>query len=319
MPHADFVHLTVHTAYSLSEGAIRIKAAKEKEEGSDKEVVVAAGLVDFCRRGLMPAVAITDTNNLFGALEFSQAMAGAGIQPIIGCRLSVARKEAPSNAFNVGKALKKPEPDAIILLAQNQAGYRNLMKLSSLAYLESPPGETAQVPWSAVAAHAEGLLALTAGPDGALGRLLAAVACREGDGADRCAGLLADMTEHQTAVVCVRDRSGGLVTVVVVHPQPQSAAPSPRTFCVGVGVPDTHQWNGRYTSQDVADKLRQLLLRGAQGGMDKYPRAPTTNIDHRLVPAVIRLLGGGLKDNRVLDAAVAYYTSGPAGKEVVKP
>ena len=152
-----------------------------------------------------------------------------------------------------------------------------------------------------------------------LGRLLAAVACREGDGADRCAGLLADMTEHQTAVVCVRDRSGGLVTVVVVHPQPQSAAPSPRTFCVGVGVPDTHQWNGRYTSQDVADKLRQLLLRGAQGGMDKYPRAPTTNIDHRLVPAVIRLLGGGLKDNRVLDAAVAYYTSGPAGKEVVKP
>ena len=67
MPHADFVHLRVHSAFSLSEGAVQIK-----------------DLADLCRYGEMPAVAITDTGNLFGALEFSEVMAGAGVQPIIG-------------------------------------------------------------------------------------------------------------------------------------------------------------------------------------------------------------------------------------------
>ena len=72
MPHADFVHLRVHTAYSLLEGAIRIP-----------------DLVAKCGAERMPAVAITDTNNLFGALEFSPACAARGIQPIIGCQLSL--------------------------------------------------------------------------------------------------------------------------------------------------------------------------------------------------------------------------------------
>src|SRR3546814_15010932 len=69
MNHADFVHLRVHTAYSLTEGAIRVEQ-----------------LAGLCVRHRMPAVAITDTNNLFGALEGSKALAGKGIQPIIGCR-----------------------------------------------------------------------------------------------------------------------------------------------------------------------------------------------------------------------------------------
>ena len=72
MPHADFVHLRVHSAYSLSEGAI--KAEK----------------IPAWRRGAMPAVAITDTANLFGALEFSQACAAKGIQPIIGCQIALS-------------------------------------------------------------------------------------------------------------------------------------------------------------------------------------------------------------------------------------
>ena len=70
MPHADFVHLRVHTAYSLSEGAIKVEK-----------------IASLARDALMPAVAITDTANLFGALEFSQACAAKGIQPIIGCKL----------------------------------------------------------------------------------------------------------------------------------------------------------------------------------------------------------------------------------------
>ena len=73
MPLADFIHLRTHTAYSLSAGAIRIKE-----------------LVQLCRAEAMPAVAITDCGNLFGALEFATACAEAGIQPIIGVEIALA-------------------------------------------------------------------------------------------------------------------------------------------------------------------------------------------------------------------------------------
>ena len=79
----------VHSAYSLSEGAIKIKE-----------------LVDLCRRRSMPAVAMTDTGNLFGALEFCAAAAEAGVQPIIGCQIWV-RYEAEGDA-----PAKAPDPDA---------------------------------------------------------------------------------------------------------------------------------------------------------------------------------------------------------------
>src|SRR5256885_2249874 len=74
MPLADFVHLRVHTAYSLSAGAIRVKE-----------------LVSLCKAERMPAVAVTDTGNLFGALEVATTCAAAGIQPIIGCEIALER------------------------------------------------------------------------------------------------------------------------------------------------------------------------------------------------------------------------------------
>jgi DNA polymerase III subunit alpha len=154
MPHADFVHLRVHSAYSLSEGAIKIKQ-----------------LVELCRRQAMPAVAIADTGNLFGALEFALAARDAGIQPIVGCQLGIAREEAGGlNGANRGGL--RPLPDQLVLLAQDEAGYRNLLKLSSRAYLEGEPGEPSQLPWAALDGHTDGLIALTGGPAGTLGRLL---------------------------------------------------------------------------------------------------------------------------------------------------
>ena len=77
MPHADFVHLRVHSAYSLLEGALKIP-----------------DIVALSRGDRMPAVAITDSGNLFGALEFASACAKAGLQPIIGCQLAVTREDA---------------------------------------------------------------------------------------------------------------------------------------------------------------------------------------------------------------------------------
>ncbi len=106
MPHSDFVHLRVHSAYSLSEGAIKV----------DKIAALA-------QAAAMPAVAITDTGNLFGALEFSQYCAAKGVQPIIGCQVAGRR----------GTAACRPDP--LVLLAQDAAGLANLQHLSSLGFL----------------------------------------------------------------------------------------------------------------------------------------------------------------------------------------
>src|ERR1700689_1578595 len=113
MPHADFVHLRAHSAYSLSEGAIK-----------------AEKLPALAREARMPAVAITDTGNLFGALEFSQACIAKGIQPIIGCQLALTRADNPRLA-----------PEQIVLLAQDQTGLANLQRLSSAGFLDTDPGQ----------------------------------------------------------------------------------------------------------------------------------------------------------------------------------
>ncbi|MEO3431763.1 DNA polymerase III subunit alpha [Inquilinus sp. CAU 1745] len=153
MPNADFIHLRVHSAYSLSEGALKVKE-----------------LVKLCVEQGMPAVAVTDSSNLFGALEFSLAAADAGIQPITGTVLNVAR---PDIAGGAGRNGQKPKPDQIVLLAQDEAGYTNLMALLSHAYLETEPGEEPHVGWEALERHATGLIALSGGPGGTVGRLLA--------------------------------------------------------------------------------------------------------------------------------------------------
>ncbi len=152
MAHADFVHLRVHTAFSVSEGAIGV-----------------AELAALCRQHHMPAVAVADTGNMFGAVEVSRLCAAAGVQPIIGCQLGV-----DGGADSRGGKAKAPdrEPDQIVLLAQNEAGYRNLIKLSSAGYLGNEGGGAPAVTWERLGQHNEGLVALTGGIAGPVGRLL---------------------------------------------------------------------------------------------------------------------------------------------------
>src|SRR5579872_6035543 len=152
MPHADFIHLRVHSAYSLSAGAIKVKQ-----------------LVALCKEMKMPAVAITDTGNLFGALEFAQGCTDAGVQPIIGCELALRRAEPEGRGLRPGMP---QEPDRVVVLVQSEAGYRNLSALVSRAFLETPSGETPQVELGQLGHAAEGLLCLTGGPAGPVGRLL---------------------------------------------------------------------------------------------------------------------------------------------------
>jgi DNA polymerase-3 subunit alpha len=154
-----FVHLRVRSAYSLLEGAIKA------------EVIGKLTLAAH-----MPAVALTDRANLFGALEFSVITKDTGVQPIVGVALPVT-----------GIGGKAPEcwakTPTIVLLAQSEEGYLNLSELSSHACMQIEATEEPSVPWEVVAQHSAGLILLSGGPDGPVDPLFAAGKPAEGNAA----------------------------------------------------------------------------------------------------------------------------------------
>ena len=144
-----FIHLRVHSEYSLLEGAVPVKK-----------------LPGLCAAHGMPAVALTDTNNMFAALEFSVTAAGEGIQPIMGCQVDLAFE-------NPAPGEKQRAPAALVLLAQNEQGYEHLMKLNSCLYIDKK-GELPQVQLDELESNSEGLICLTGGAEGPVGQLLQA-------------------------------------------------------------------------------------------------------------------------------------------------
>src|SRR3984885_744874 len=145
MSNAGFVHLHVHSAYSLLKGSLKI-----------------AKLGELAKADRQPALALTDTDNMFGALEFSDKMAGYGIQPIVGLELAVDFGDQDPNARNVLSAA----PSRIVLLASRERGYRSLMRLNSRAFLETPVHQAPHIKFEWLEGDAEDLIALTGGPDG---------------------------------------------------------------------------------------------------------------------------------------------------------
>ena len=154
MPTATpgFVHLHVHSSYSLLEGALTI-----------------ARLAELAKKDRQPALALTDTDNMFGALEFSEKMAGAGIQPIVGCALGVDFGDRDDRAVAMGQGFAR-----IVLLAAREHGYRSLMRLCSRAYLDTEQSEQPHIKFSWLADDASGLIALSGGPNGPLNTAIAA-------------------------------------------------------------------------------------------------------------------------------------------------
>ena len=113
-----FVHLHVHSSYSLLEGALPI-----------------ARLAELAKADRQPALALTDTDNMFGALEFSEKLAGCGIQPIIGCALAIDFKDQDHGARQGPNAAR--DLPRLVHARHQRAGYRNLMRLGSRAFLET--------------------------------------------------------------------------------------------------------------------------------------------------------------------------------------
>ena len=142
-----FIHLRLHTSYSLLEGAIR------PEE-----------LPKLCKEASMPAVGITDSGNLFGALEISELLIKGGIQPVIGCqfrfKLNLNRESE--------EQVKEAHCASLVLLAQNEYGYQNLLKLSSEYFLRTNDS-ILTLNSSQLEDHAAGLIAICGGAKGPLG------------------------------------------------------------------------------------------------------------------------------------------------------
>ncbi|MEQ1612757.1 MAG: DNA polymerase III subunit alpha, partial [Hyphomicrobiaceae bacterium] len=153
-----YIHLKVHSAYSLLEGALPIgKIAKLADKLG------------------YPAVGLTDTNNMFGALEFSDKIAGAGIQPIVGVTLALDFLDAKqSDGLPRGMRNEPQSKPAgqLALLASNDSGYANLMALASKAYLQCPDAEPTHIKIDALEVQGGGLIALTGGPDGPIDRAI---------------------------------------------------------------------------------------------------------------------------------------------------
>ena len=144
-----FIHLRTHSEYSLLEGALRVKK-----------------LPALCADNKMPAMALTDKNNMFAALEYSVGMSGAGIQPIVGCQVDVTYVESRPGE-------KARAPAAVVLLAQTETGYENLMKLNSCLYIDNHD-QLPQVTVDELAQYGADIICLTGGSTGPIGQLLQA-------------------------------------------------------------------------------------------------------------------------------------------------
>jgi DNA polymerase-3 subunit alpha len=150
-PAAEYVHLHVHTQYSLLDGAIRIDDLLQK-----------------CKELNMPAVAVTDHGAMHGALEFYVKARKAGIKPIIGCEFYIAPEDRKKHA---GAKSSSDAAFHLLLLAMDMKGYKNLMKLASIAQLEGFYYKP-RIDRETLTTHNEGLIALTACLHGGIPHLI---------------------------------------------------------------------------------------------------------------------------------------------------
>jgi DNA polymerase III subunit alpha len=200
----NFIHLRVHSAYSLAEGALPVKQ-----------------LVKTAAKEGMPALGVTDRNNLFGALEFSQTMAGEGLQPVIGCTVSFRFEtiaEDDDQASGLKGATGKTAPVSakqgdLVLIVKNETGYDNLLKIISYAYLADNGLDEPMVTCSTLEKYSDGLIILTGGPDGVID-----VALNEGQG-ERARAMLERLKSIAPDHLYVELQRHGLASEKQVEPQ----------------------------------------------------------------------------------------------------
>lgn len=149
----EFIHLHVHTSYSVLEGAVKVK-----------------DLVNAMAQAGIPAVGMTDTNNIFGAMDFAEKCVNAGVQPILGCQFTVKTPVKTHNAFRE----EQPAFDKMVVLVQNEKGYQNLLLMMHAFYMGKGRKDTPYLEFDELLKYADGLILLSGGAEGVLGRLFLA-------------------------------------------------------------------------------------------------------------------------------------------------
>ena len=248
-----FVHLRVRSAYSLLEGAIK----------ASKIPGLAAGAG-------MPAVAMADRVNLFGALEFSEACKGAGVQPLVACAL-------PVTGIGGKKSERWAKVPTVVLICQDETGWLNLAALSSSAYLDAGDEEPG-VPWAKIVERSEGLILLSGGPDGPVDPLFVQNKPDEANAAlSRMAeafgdrfyvelqrhGVPAEGQAEQGLVAWAYENDAPLVATNDVHYAKQAQAKShDALLCIADGAFTGQEDRRRITDQHwfkPADEMRRLF------------------------------------------------------------
>ena len=195
-----FVHLKVHSAYSLLEGALPI--------GKLAKLAVGYGY---------PALGLTDTNNLFGALEFSEKVSGEGVQPIVGTAVDIdfgdmAETQSPLMR-QVSNAPRAAIAGRIALLAMDADGYANLMRLSKALFFEPASDEPPHIKIARLEECSQGIIALTGGPLGPIDKALA------GEQTDRAIERLATLEKIFGGRLYIEIQRHGLPEEQRVEPQ----------------------------------------------------------------------------------------------------
>ncbi len=281
-PPAAFVHLHAHSSYSLSEGAIK-----------------AEKLPALAREAGMPAVALTDSANLFGALEFAQACAGKGVQPIMGCQLFLSRSAADDRP-----EAERQAPDPIVALAMDGAGLDNLQRLSSAGYMGSDPSGRPCVTLPTLLGHAAGLFLLTGGTTGPVARLL-------GEGRrDPAARLLARLREGFPDRLAVELHRHGL-------PMERAVEPALLTLADAAALPIVAA-NDVYFATREMHEAHDALLCIAEGRMLADPDRRRVTPEHWFKPpAAMRALFADLPE--ACDNTLAIARRCAVMTEVRKP
>ncbi|HRK97266.1 MAG TPA: DNA polymerase III subunit alpha [Alphaproteobacteria bacterium] len=243
-----FVHLHVHSAYSLAEGAIPVKL-----------------LVKKIRSMNMPAVAITDSSNLFGAMEFSLEASKAGIQPILGARILIGEEE-----------------HHLVLLVQNEVGYLNLSELISRSFILSDGQSKPRIEWDWLKECSDGLICLTGGLKGPIGQNLLH---RQNEAAFEKAELLSSIFEDRLYIEIQRhdDPSENFIEEALIELAYRQNIPLVATNDCYFPTADFYAAHdallciadGRYISEDDRRKVtRHHYLKSASEMVDLFSDLP---------------------------------------------
>ncbi len=231
----DFVHLHVHTQYSLLDGALRVKVEAEKPPEARGD------LANRVKRLEMPAVALTDHANMFGAISFYKACKEVGIKPVLGCEVNVARDTGAH-----GRAAQSAPVDHLVLLAASEEGYHNIARVVSLGQIQPASDVAPSVSIDTLRQNTKGVVMLT----GCLGGMLAQSVLHNGpDAAVATLAQLRDMADPGHLFVELQDH--GLAEQPIVNGIVSEAASK-------LGLPVVATNDVHYPDRDDADA--HLLL-----------------------------------------------------------